>query len=126
MIKRELYSASITFHSNQILLVTFKDRVDVDLVEMIKLVDVSLEIVNNTPFYLIVDARNILSTINHEAREYITKHEVYSRLNIAQAIIVNNMPIKILANFYMKFYTQPSPVKMFSDFDEGRTWLLSQ
>ena len=126
MIKRELYSASITFDSNQILLVTFKDKVDVDLVEMIKLVDVSLEIVNNTPFYLIVDARNILSTINHEARDYITKHEAYSKLNIAQAIIVNNMPIKILANFYIKFYAQPNPVRMFSDFEEGREWLMFQ
>ena len=97
--KRDLYSATITFDDSHILLVTFRDGVDVDLNEMIKLVDTSLEIVNNTPFYLLVDARNILSTISHEAREYITKHEEYSRLNIAQAIVVNNMPIKILANF---------------------------
>tara|TARA_R110001592_G_scaffold95393_2_gene274886 strand:- start:3579 stop:3968 length:390 start_codon:yes stop_codon:yes gene_type:complete len=124
--KRELYSATITFDSSHVLTVTFKNDVEVDLEEMIKLVDVSLEIVNGTPFYLLVDARNILSTINHDAREYITKHKEYGRLNIAQAIIVNNMPIKILANFYMKFYKQPNPVKMFGDILEGRTWLLSQ
>lgn len=126
MDKRELYSATIAFDASQILLVTFKNNVEVDLEEMIKLVDVSLEMVKNTPFYLLVDARNILSTISHEAREYITKHEEYGRLNIAQAIIVNNMPIKILANFYMKFYKQPNPVRMFGDILEGRTWLLTQ
>jgi hypothetical protein len=126
MDKRDLYSATITFDSSHVLLVTFKNDVEVDVTEMIKLVDVSLEMVNKTPFYLLVDARNILSTISHEAREYITKHEEYTRLNIAQAIIVNNMPVKILANFYMKFYNQPSPVKLFGDFNEGRTWLLSQ
>ncbi|MCB9359720.1 MAG: hypothetical protein H6588_00325 [Flavobacteriales bacterium] len=126
MDKRELYSAIITFDSNQVLTVRFKNNVDVDLTEMVKLVDVSLELVNGTPFYLLVDARNILSNMSHGAREYITKHKEYARLNIAQAIIVNNMPVKILANFYMKFYKQPNPVKMFGDITEGKKWLLSQ
>jgi hypothetical protein len=93
---------------------------------MIKLVDVSLELVNGTPFYLLVDARNILSNMSHGARAYLTNKKEFQELNIAQAIIVNNMPTKILANFYMKFYKQPSPVKLFEDFNEGKTWLLSQ
>ena len=125
MLKRDLYSATITLDDNKVLLVEFKDGVEVDLDEMIKLVDVSLEIVNGKPFYLLVDARNILSSMTHDARHYITVHEEYGELNIAQAIIVNNMPIKILANFYIKFYKQPNPVKMFDDMAVGRDWLLS-
>ena len=125
MLKRDLYSATITLDVNKVLLVEFKDGVEVDLDEMIKLVDVSLDMVNETPFYLLVDARNILSSITHDARHYITVHKEYGELNIAQAIIVNNMPIKILANFYIKFYKQPNPVKMFDDMEAGRDWLLS-
>lgn len=126
MIKRETYSATLTFEESKILLVKFKDGVEVDLDEMIQLVDVSLEMVNNSNFFLLVDARNILSSMNHKAREYITNHKEYNNLNIAQAIIVNNMPIKILANFYIKFYKQENPVKMFNNYDEGKTWLTLQ
>ena len=122
----ELYSATLSFDSSNVLLVKFKDEVDVGLEEMIKLVDVSLEMVAGNPFYLLVDARNILGNMDHSARDYITKHTVYSGLNIAQAIVVNNMPLKILANFYTKFHHQVNPVKVFADLDKGRDWLMQQ
>lgn len=122
----ELYSATISFDTNNVLLVKFKDEVEVGLEEMIKLVDVSLQLVAGTPFYLLVDARNILGNMDHDARDYITSHQEYSDLNIAQAIIVNNMPIKILANFYTKFYPQANPVRVFGELEKGRAWLVQQ
>ena len=122
----ELYSATLSFDSENVLLVKFKNDVEVGLDEMIRLVDVSLELVAGTPFYLLVDARNILANMDHDARDYITNHQVYSDLNIAQAIIVNNMPIKILANFYTKFYPQANPVRVFGELDKGRGWLIQQ
>ncbi len=126
MLIEELYSATISFDSNNVLLVKFKDEVEVGLEEMIELVDVSLKLVAGTPFYLLVDARNILGNMDHGERDYITSHQEYSDLNIAQAIIVNNMPIKILANFYTKFYPQANPVKVFGELDRGRDWLMKQ
>ncbi len=122
---RDLYSATINFdNKSSVLSVKFKDKVDVDIAEMIELVNVGLELVNNNPFYLLVDARDILSSMDHESRKYFAEHEEYNELNIAQAIVVNNMPIRLLASAYTKLYRHPNPVKVFTDIDEARQWLI--
>jgi len=122
----ELYSATITFNTNRILLVKFKDGVEVDIEELKRLVNVSLELVAGTPFYLLIDARNILSSIDHEARDYFSKHKEYNDLNIAQAIVVNNTPIRLLANFYLRFYKHQNPVKIFNSIENAESWLFLQ
>ncbi|NQX97736.1 MAG: hypothetical protein HRT73_07635 [Flavobacteriales bacterium] len=122
----ELYSAIISLGKENVLLVKIKDNVEIDEKEISDLVDASLEIVKGIPFYLLVDARDILSSINHESRDYFTKHEEYNRLNIAQAIVVNNMPTRIIANFFFQFYKHQNPVKVFTCIVEGKKWLLTK
>lgn len=126
MKKVEFNSAIISFDNQNILTVTFKDGVEVDIDEIIMLTDASLKIVDNKPFYLLVDARNILSSIDHPSRKYITEHKIYNELNIAQAIVANNMPIRIIANFYIKYYKHINPVKVFSRVEDAKEWLLKQ
>lgn len=122
----DLYSATITIDQEQVLTVTFKDKVDVDVAEMERLVDVSLNLIGGKPFYLLVDARDIYSSMDHESRKYIAEHERYNQLNIAQAIVVNNMPIRLLASAYFKLYRHVNPVRIFSDMKEARKWLFTQ
>lgn len=123
---KELYSATISFNEEGVLLVKFKDNVEVGIGEAIELVDVSLELVAGKSFYLLVDARDIASSMDHESRKYIAGHKEYNKLNIAQAIIVNTTQIRLIANFYFKFYGHVNPVKVFTRMDEGRKWLLSK
>ena len=123
---RELYSAIIELDSESVLTVKFKNNVDVKLDEAKRLVDVSLEMVNGKMFYLLVDARDILSAMDHPSRKYIAEHKEYNRLNIAQAIVVNNMAIKLLAIAYYKLYPHDQPIRIFSDIEEARNWLLSE
>jgi|GEM_PF-2693190 len=122
---KEFYSATITFDKQHLFVVKFKDNVDVNIAEAKELVKVSLEMVGETPFYLLVDARDIYSSMDHEARKYISEHKEYNRLNIAQAIVVNNMPIRLIASAYYKFYPHANPVKIFSKMDEAKKWLFS-
>lgn len=125
--KKELYSAHITFFSDKkLLLVKFKDGVEVDLNEMNELIIHSLDLVQGSIFFLLVDARDILSDLDHEARNYFASHELYNKQNIAQAIVVNNTPIRLLANFYLKFYHHQNPVKIFNKIDLAEEWLLKQ
>jgi len=123
---RELYSANISIDEERLLMVKFKNDVSVEIDEMIKLVDVSLELVDDQPFYLLVDARDILGSMDHESRKYIAEHEQYNNLNIAQAIVVNNMPIRLLASAYYSLYKHVNPVKIFSDIDKAKEWLSKQ
>lgn len=126
MDSRDLYSATISLGADKVLLVKFKNNAEVEIEEAIKLVDASLEMINNNSFYLLVDARDIFGTIDHESRKYIAEHKRYNELNIAQAIVVNNMPIRLLASAYFRFYNHVNPVKIFRDIEEARDWLFKQ
>ncbi len=127
MSKKSVYSANISFDkNNNLLLVKFKNGVNIEIDEMNVLIDESLKLVGTTPFLLLVDARDILSDIDHESRHFFVNHDEYNHLNIAQAIVVNNTPIKLLANFYLKFYSHKKPVKVFKSIDEAKKWLYEQ
>lgn len=120
-------SALISLDKQQgILTAKFKDNIEVDINEITILVEETLRLVNNTKFYLLVDARDILGLMDHHARKYFAEHEEYNRLNIAQAIVVNNMPVRLLAMAYYKLYSHQNPVKVFTDIDKAREWLLEQ
>lgn len=125
MIEKDCYSATISYDNQKVLLVKFKDGVEVDINEITNLVKESLNLVNEQSFYLLVDARDILSNMDHEARKYFAEHKEYNRLNIAQAILVNNMPIRLLAMAYYRLYPHKNPVKIFTDPDKAKEWLFS-
>ena len=126
MIEKEVYSAIISYDSLQkLVVVRFKDGIEVDVEEMTVLVEESLKLVNNSRFCLLVDARDILSSMDHNSRKYFAEHEEYNNLNIAQAILVNNMPIRLLASAYFKLYSHKNPVKIFTDPDKAKEWLFS-
>jgi hypothetical protein len=127
MTKKEVYSATITFDDNlKLIVVKFKDNVDVDIKEITILVNETLDLVKDNKFYLLVDARDILGNMDHESRKYFAEHKVYNELNIAQAILVNNMPIRLLATAYYRLYPHKNPVKIFSEISKAKEWLFSQ
>lgn len=123
---REIDTAIFTLDEQNLLTVKYKDEVEIDLKEMIVVVETTLSMVEGSEFYLLIDAQNILSSITNDAREYLTNHIEYERLVIAMAIIVNNLPVRIIANFFKNFHKQPNPVSIFSDLPQGKAWLLAQ
>ena len=125
MIIQEFHSATMSFDKKNLITTKFKNGVDLDLKEIELLVDWSLESVNNNFFYLLVDARDILSSMDHESRKYFAEHKKYNELNIAQAIVVNNMPTRLLAMAYYKLYKHKNPIKIFKDIDTAKEWLFS-
>lgn len=121
------YSAIISFDSQQsILTVKFKNNVEVDINEMKILVEETIKIVEDQKFYLLVDARDVLSSMDHNARKYFAEHTEYNHLNIAQAIVTNNMPVRLLAMAYYKLYPHQNPVKVFADIETAKEWLIEQ
>ena len=121
----DLYSATLSLDRDRVLLVRYKDGIEIDLAESKKLITAALELINENPCYVLMDATDVFSAMDHQSRKYISEHEELNRLTIAQAIVVNSAHIRLLANFYLKFYHHTYPVKMFSNVKAGREWLLS-
>tara|TARA_B100002051_G_scaffold156087_1_gene147635 strand:+ start:36 stop:419 length:384 start_codon:yes stop_codon:yes gene_type:complete len=125
MLQKEFYSAFMSYDEKNLITVRFKDGIDINKEEISLLVNWSLEVVENKPFYLLVDARDILSSMDHESRKFFAEHKEYNQLNIAQAIVVNNMPIRLIAMAYYKLYKHSNPIQVFKDIEEAKLWLFS-
>lgn len=125
MLQKEFYSSIISYDRNNLITVRFKDGIDLNIEEIKLLVDWTLDVVKNNPFYLLVDARDILSSMDHQSRKFFAEHVEYNQLNIAQAIVVNNMPIRLIAMAYYKLYKHSNPIQVFKDIEEAKSWLFS-
>jgi hypothetical protein len=73
------------------------------------------------PFLLLVIVPSGASATK-EAREYAAQESIRNRIK-AQAIVLDNVATRIMANFYMKINRPRQPIKIFSDKKQAITWL---
>ena len=107
--------------SNNLVYVLLKDNCNLDVPLQMRLLDYYREITNNTlmPFLFLV-GDNV--TITKEARDNAVKIEDESML-AASAVVVDSLPYKLIANFYLKFNKPKRPYKVFSKEEEAVAWL---
>ena len=60
--------------------------------------------------------------VSKEANEYASGKEVEG-LQIAMAILISSLPIRLLANFFIKFNKPPAPTKLFNSTESAIAWL---
>jgi hypothetical protein len=84
--------------------------------------EIILDLCNGYKYPVILDGRNITASISHEARKFISGYEPIVSVRSAQAIIVNNIPTRLLANFYLKFHKPKHPVKIFTNLEDAEKW----
>lgn len=100
-----------------------KDKVDFELEDAIEVDDLTYELVEAKPFVTLVDARNVRSNMSHEARKHFATNKKITAIRKAQAIVVNNLHTKLIANFYMNFHRPSNPVKVFTKYEDAESWV---
>tara|TARA_B100000809_G_scaffold160242_1_gene157617 strand:+ start:2277 stop:2657 length:381 start_codon:yes stop_codon:yes gene_type:complete len=121
----DLDSANISLDKDRVLLINFKDDADVGIEEAEEIMNSSSIMVGEKQFYVLINAKDIFVSVDHKSRKYMAEHGIH-KYNIAQAMVVNNMPVRIIANFYLNFYKHTYPMKVFTDIVKARKWLLLQ
>ena len=116
-------AAEISLIENHIIRVRFLNNADVTLEQAKEITSTAFELTGNHPFVSLIDARDILGSMSAEARDYFAKDIPLSQKRIAQAILIDNVPIRLLANFYLKFHKPIVPADTFGDEKEALTWL---
>ena len=61
--------------------------------------------------------------MNNDARNLFAVYPPLIKVRKAQALVVSNLPSKLLANFFIKYHKPVNPTKIFSDYDEALNWL---
>ncbi|MBL4625165.1 MAG: hypothetical protein JKY42_08515 [Flavobacteriales bacterium] len=119
----ELEKAYLYLVDKDYTLLRFKDKIDFEEEDATEINDITFEWVKGKPFVVLVDARNIRSNISHKARERFNNDKRISGIRKGQAIVVNNLHTRMLANFYMKFHKPANPIKVFSNYQKAVEWL---
>jgi hypothetical protein len=68
----------------------------------------------------LMDIRNSIS-MSKEGRDYAAMHG--KNFFIASAIVSNSLAVRLLVNFYNKFYRHEVPFRMFGSMEDAYKWL---
>ena len=114
----------IEFRSDEIVKVTFKENMVLDVPLQEKLYELLAQICEGKKYGFIFDAKdNVI--ITKEARENATRLEKNSS-SFASAAIATSLPYRLIANFYLKFNKPGIPFKIFKKEEEAIVWLSKQ
>lgn len=120
MEKVELPYATLENRKGIIWLV-IKEDADWDVKEIKEFTSVCEKLSNNKPYLLVTDARVNLS-ITSDARKAVASKEV-SPLLVANAVLVNNTAVRLVANFFARVNKPHFKYKVFNGEEEALTWL---
>lgn len=125
MKKKNLDKYSLELDARGFLWIRHKSNISFDLNDAINQRDeiVSICEEKRTPF--LVDVRVTNWTAEKGVREFHASDEQLLSIKNAEAILVNNAGIRLLANFYQKMNKPPVPVKVFTDEEKAIKWVSS-
>ena len=106
---------------NGIMIITVNPDIYVELEMVQEVVKKQKEIIQDEAILVLLDISKA-SGITKEAREY-TSGEHVEGLQIAMAILISSLPMRIMANFFIKFDNPPAPTKMFNSNEDAIKWL---
>lgn len=104
-----------------IVFLEYKLGIEVEVEDIKEYNNAILELGKGRKLPLLVDAREGAS-ISPEARLYAAS-AVSTNLKLASAIVVNTLPNKLIANFYINFNKPLIPSKVFTSMAEAVEWL---
>lgn len=115
--------SKVWMRDDGILVIEFGDKVELDVKEAKDLVRATKEMSGGKKV-LILNIAGKQTTATTEARNFAASAEAVE-YTIAEAYVVNNLPQKIIANFYVNFHKPLVPTKIFTDKDAAIVWLKS-
>ncbi len=121
---RSTKAATFSLMEDGILLISLLEGAEIELEESKLMQSTSLQITKGKKFVALVDARARVN-VSKESREWGSTPEAQVNM-LAQAIIVNSLPNRIVGNFIIKFHNPSAKTKLFSDEESALAWLREQ
>jgi hypothetical protein len=118
----ETESVNFSFEKD-ILYIVYKKDIDVKLAHIKDNVGIRKRIQKNDKLLLFVDFRDAWQ-ISEDAKKFLGSKEV-TDLNVAMALLVDDLNSMLIANFFVKFNKPASPTKIFNSKVKAIEWLES-
>ena len=116
-------TADIYIDENGIVWFKFKKYAEVTLEHGFEYVEIIEKLCAGIPRTFILDTRNTLATVSSENRKFMGSDKNVLKWRKADAILVDSLVVRTLANYYMKVDNRGHPIKLFSDEKDAIEWL---
>lgn len=83
------------------------------------------EMRNDKPCYIILNFLGVDVVFSNSARDHFATDPAYAAIRLSQALIIDGLAQKIVANFYKSFHKPSCPVEIFSNEVDAIRWTLS-
>lgn len=118
-----LKTATLRIDASGILRVRYHNDVDMTPEDAKRHINAVVKLCSGRKRPFLIDTRNTRGTYSQEAMRKLAKNPEIVRLRKAQAIIIDSLPNRLLANFYIKFHKPVNPIKIFEKENEALQWL---
>ncbi len=113
---------TLVSYKEPVITLTFKEGAHLDIKEIRELIKAAEKLSGNKPYLIFSDTRVFL-TITPEARK-ISAEQKEAPYLIANAVLLNNLPLKLTANFFLKFNHPHFKFKVFNNEKKAMKWLM--
>lgn len=117
----QLRAALVRLIESDILEVHTTPDHETQIEDVIDINRVSKDFVGDQPYYVVVFVGHG-SSASKEVREFAAK-ETFRKNVVAEAIIIDNLATRILANMYMKFARPKQKIKVVDSKKEAMKWI---
>jgi hypothetical protein len=119
------YNSEIQLDERGFLRIAFNDTDDeIEFDEIKQQIDACYIISDGKPIPVLIDVRNGKKNLSPEARNYAGKQNPHRHLKLAEALLINSLAQRIMANFFIKFNKHHHPSKVFTREEAAVKWLL--
>jgi hypothetical protein len=119
----ELDCCTISWLEDGIILMDIHNGAVIDDITANQMIDKIIKFSGNQPFSIITDTLNKLGNFTTEGRKIFATHKEYNKLRVKSAILVNNLPVRLLVNFYIKVDLKGNSTRLFSTQKEALAWI---
>lgn len=103
----------------------FKGNNDAEVHEIKFLITKIEEMMGDNPFVVINDLRDNFGSFSKEVKECISNHPYLVKNKVAEALIINNLGIRIQVNFFLKLDVKNKmKYRVFKNEESAKAWLM--
>ena len=115
-------TANVFLDAEGIVWFRYKNGADITIEDSYDYLKIINEIADGKKRYFILDTRGALVQTTQEHRAFMGQNPEALKWRIADAILVDVLPNRILSDFYKKKYSQSHPIKIFKSEEEAKQW----
>jgi len=106
-----------------IIFACYHEGYEIRLADVKQIDEAFFELANEDKIYSLMDSSNRHTYFTKEAQNYLAKEAKSRYLLVASVVVLNQLPMRILARFFVTFHKPNYPVKICKSIEEGKKWI---